>query len=346
MLSGSADGGSSAVNQPGLAAPPPPPPPPPPRSFVDLSAGMPLAMLESSHHLIDKTMEAESLDRDPGRTVRRSTQRISKLVWRPVVREHAESAVFRSAPGRAGSCAADADTGRSSFRHCRRSREVTLIIDTSGSMQGQSIEQAREALLFALDRLARHDRFNLIEFNSGSTGAVRCTGGRDPRPFGVKLATLFARWRPMGVRKLLMPLDMALTQVPMPGYLPQVVFVTDGQVGNTQQIIDQVRATRSASRACSPLASVIGVNSQFLADLARFGRGSNVLIGDLWQVQQRMSELVAQLTSPVLHDIELHWPGRCRGAAGADSRPVHRAAAAGHGPRGSSEWRSAGDRAE
>ena len=45
-------------------------------------------------------------------------------------------------------------------------REITYIIDTSGSMEGVSIAQARDALLLALDRLQPGDRFNVIEFNS------------------------------------------------------------------------------------------------------------------------------------------------------------------------------------
>ncbi len=51
----------------------------------------------------------------------------------------------------------------------RMPREITYVIDTSGSMEGVSITQAREALLLALDRLLPGDRFNVIEFNSYST---------------------------------------------------------------------------------------------------------------------------------------------------------------------------------
>src|SRR5262249_8872017 len=45
-------------------------------------------------------------------------------------------------------------------------RETVFIIDTSGSMAGQSISQAKLALLIALDQLQADDRFNIIEFNS------------------------------------------------------------------------------------------------------------------------------------------------------------------------------------
>ena len=45
-------------------------------------------------------------------------------------------------------------------------REVIFVIDTSGSMHGDSITQARDALRFGLQRLASKDRFNIIQFNS------------------------------------------------------------------------------------------------------------------------------------------------------------------------------------
>src|SRR5205085_11626110 len=48
----------------------------------------------------------------------------------------------------------------------RLPRETVFVIDTSGSMQGTSINEAKNALLLALDRLQSGDRFNVIEFNS------------------------------------------------------------------------------------------------------------------------------------------------------------------------------------
>ena len=45
-------------------------------------------------------------------------------------------------------------------------RELIFVIDTSGSMHGTSIEQAKRALVLALDGLRPADRFNIIQFNS------------------------------------------------------------------------------------------------------------------------------------------------------------------------------------
>src|SRR3546814_4135449 len=45
-------------------------------------------------------------------------------------------------------------------------RELVFIIDTSGSMHGESLEQAKAAVVAALKRLRPEDRFNVIQFNS------------------------------------------------------------------------------------------------------------------------------------------------------------------------------------
>jgi Ca-activated chloride channel family protein len=62
-------------------------------------------------------------------------------------------------------------------------REATFVVDTSGSMSGVSIVQAKEATLFALSRLKGGDRFNVIEFNSRTRSLFA-------RPMPVDAATL------------------------------------------------------------------------------------------------------------------------------------------------------------
>lgn len=55
----------------------------------------------------------------------------------------------------------------------RLPREVVYVIDTSGSMGGNSIRQAKESLVLALSRLQGNDRFNVIEFNNSARAFSR-----------------------------------------------------------------------------------------------------------------------------------------------------------------------------
>src|SRR5207302_1597336 len=115
-------------------------------------------------------------------------------------------------------------------------REITYIIDTSGSMEGVSIDQAKEALLMALDRLREGDRFNVIEFNS-------TTHSLYPAPMPVNAATLanartFVRnLRARGGTEMLPALTAALSTPREGREMRQVVFLTDGAVGNENDLL-------------------------------------------------------------------------------------------------------------
>lgn len=193
-----------------------------------------------------------------------------------------------------------------SFEAKRTPREVSLIIDTSGSMGGDPIEQARESLQFALGSLGPADRFNIIEFDSNANPLFESA-----RPASLENLGAASRWvdrlRASGGTNMGPPLALAMRHEAPEGYLRQVLFVTDGLVGNERELLEQVRRTIGASRLFT-VGIGHGVNSAFLREMAETGRGTHTLIGEVDQINQRMSELILQLESPVLHDIEIEWP--------------------------------------
>jgi Ca-activated chloride channel family protein len=66
----------------------------------------------------------------------------------------------------------------------RTAREVTFVIDTSGSMGGNSIVQAKAALALALERLQPGDRFNVVEFTSHARALFAVPMPVDPATLG------------------------------------------------------------------------------------------------------------------------------------------------------------------
>src|SRR5690606_1589107 len=108
-------------------------------------------------------------------------------------------------------------------------RELILVIDTSGSMQGESLRQAVAALGMALDSLRPKDRCNVIQFNSGVEAlfdeAVPAT------PADIALARQWiARLGANGGTEMVPALARALQAKSTSGYVRQVVFATDGAV--------------------------------------------------------------------------------------------------------------------
>jgi Ca-activated chloride channel family protein len=275
------------------------------RLQVKLRPGMELASLESSFHLIETDFDGDSwmVTLDGGFD---NSPQDFELIWRPARSSRVQSAAFIQHLGGLDH-ALLMMVPPQTFSAQQTPREVIMIIDTSGSMRGSPMIQARESLQFSLDQLGAQDRFNVIEFNHVTrplfAQPMPASNGR------IEQARRFVNGLEGSGGTVMGPsLAMAMHPTIPDGYLRQIVFMTDGLISNETEIIDQIRRDIGHSRLFT-VGIGNGVNSQFLRDGARFGRGSYTYIGDLNQIHQRMSELISQLTSPVLHDIELHWPG-------------------------------------
>ena len=270
---------------------------------VDLRPGMELAALESSFHAIDSDYDGERWQVRMAGDLEGSRKDF-ELVWLPAARDGVSSTVFRQRlAGQDHALVLLVPPVR--FDSTQTAREVILIIDTSGSMQGDAIVQARDSLLFALDHLSAGDRFNVIEFNSQTRSLF-------PQPVAASnrhvnhARDFVGRLAADGGTVMAPALKQAMAPGQADGHLRQIVFVTDGNIANEDDLIAAIRRDIGSSRLFT-VGIGHGVNSQFLGDAARHGRGSYTFIGERHQIHQRMSELTRQLTRPVLHDIELHW---------------------------------------
>ena len=185
-------------------------------------------------------------------------------------------------------------------------REVTFIIDTSGSMQGPSIEQARAALSMGIDRLKPFDRFNVIRFASDYT-----TLFSSPEPVTVKSRALaddfVANLRADGGTEMRAPLESALSSPPNPEFLQQIIFITDGSVGNEAELIRLIH-DRIGGKRLFTVGIGAAPNAYFLGEAAAAGRGSYTLIAERDQVGARMRDLFAKLERPALIDLKVQWP--------------------------------------
>jgi len=188
----------------------------------------------------------------------------------------------------------------------RLPRETVFVIDTSGSMGGASILQAKQALLLAVDHMQPEDYFNIIEFDSNFT--VLWPDSRPAMPAAVAEAKGWVeRLDANGGTEIMGPLLAALEDGAEHTPLRQIIFITDGCVGNEKALFAAINTELGRSRLFT-----IGIgsapNSHFMERAATFGRGSFTHIGTPSEVSQKMGELFAKLENPVLADIELVWP--------------------------------------
>jgi Ca-activated chloride channel family protein len=186
-------------------------------------------------------------------------------------------------------------------------REVIFVQDVSGSMGGTSIEQAREALEMAVKRLRSEDRFNIITFSSDfdmfHRAPVQATPGA--------VADAVRRIRALeagGGTEMAPALSLALQDTsPDRSTLRQIVFLTDGAVGNEAFLFTLIDRALGRSRLFT-----VGIgsapNSYFMTRAAEMGRGAHVTISDLSQVRERMADLFAKIETPAMTNLTATWP--------------------------------------
>lgn len=274
---------------------------------VDLAAGFPLGRLESPSHeiaieegarhryAVDLAKGVEPADRD------------FILEWTPAVGREPR-AVFYSeeVDGERYDLLMVMPPDDPAAVGTRLPREAVFIIDTSGSMNGDSIEQARQALLLALGRLQPGDWFNVVQFNSEAEALFPDSVPVDPG--SVETARRYVSGlKADGGTEILKAVQLVLgKKSERAGLVRQMVFVTDGQVGNEKEIYSYL-GQELGERRLFTVAIGSAPNVSFLRKSAELGRGTFVHVSQVSEVAERMGALFAQLEAPMLRDLEVHW---------------------------------------
>jgi Ca-activated chloride channel family protein len=275
---------------------------------VQLAPGFPLQSVDSLHHEIATT--PDSL----GKHIRLTGSELAadrdfELVWVPAVSPDVQAAVFAEHAGAETYAMLMLTPPHEEARSSER-REVEFIIDTSGSMGGPSIEQARAALQMGIDRLSTGDRFNIIRFSNTASSLYQA-----PQPVSEASRALASRFIASlvadGGTEMRPPLELAFAAAPTDGLLRQIVFITDGSVGNEAEIISLIRKNIGDARLFT-----VGIggspNAFFLQEAAVAGRGSYTYIAEREQVRARMEDLFRKIESPALVDLSVQWPGSAK----------------------------------
>ena len=182
-------------------------------------------------------------------------------------------------------------------------REVIYVIDTSGSMAGTSLAQAKAALHAALTHLRADDRFNIIEFNSVTHRLFD-----QAQPVTTRTMQQAVRYvdglTARGGTEMLPALRLALDGVEHHDRLRQVVFLTDGQIGNEEELFQTIHQRLGDSRLFT-----VGIgsapNSHFMRKAAETGHGSFTYIGRPQHVKEKMEALFQKLERPVLTHLQV-----------------------------------------
>lgn len=190
-------------------------------------------------------------------------------------------------------------------------RDLTFVVDVSGSMRGQKMEQARAAGRQMLASLGPQDRFRIIDFSTdvrtfgnGFTAATR----RNIDEANRYLDDL----RPDGSTNISGALEEALDARPDDARMPIVFFVTDGEPTVGERNPDRIAALASRLRGRARVFTFgVGtdVNSALVEQLALDGRGTAQFVRPDESVERAVTLVATRITSPIVTDVRVRAEG-------------------------------------
>jgi Ca-activated chloride channel family protein len=273
---------------------------------VTLDAGFELEQIESPSHELEVSRE-RGVARVHVKDGPVLADRDFLLHWRPVASDAPRSATFTEEFGGeryAMLMLLPPSDHAGEAAHLRR--DTTFVVDTSGSMAGTSIAQAIASLRTGLAALDPSDRFNVIEFNS--TARRLFDRSRYATAENVKSALDWVNaLQADGGTEIQTALELALSATGDASSVEQLVFITDGSVGNEDELFGFIQKHLGARRLFT-----VGIgsapNGYFMRGAARFGRGTFTLVNSLDEVSARMDELWAKLDAPAMRDVGVDFP--------------------------------------
>ena len=273
---------------------------------ADVNAGMPLEIIASRYHPVSIA------EQDGHYIVELSNQKTVmdhdfELVWQPVSSAKPRAMVFNETiEGKPYHLLMVMPPDQDDAPPLQMPREAIFIVDTSGSMHGVSMSQAKRAVDLAIRALKPGDRFNVIEFDSYTTALfpqsmpATSTNVSDALSFVHQLQA-------DGGTEMRPALKLALSTPEQETHLRQIVFITDGSVGYEDEMFSIIEQKLGAARLFT-LGIGSAPNSLFMRKAAEAGRGSYTFISALHEVHEKMDALFKKLEYPQVTDIDIEWP--------------------------------------
>lgn len=193
-------------------------------------------------------------------------------------------------------------------------KDITFILDASGSMNGEKMDQAKKALSFCINNLNNKDRFQIIRF---STEAERLFEELTDFAAGTKKEALeyIKNLKAVGGTNIQEALDMALDQKSTTDRPHMIVFLSDGKptIGNTSEdsLVDIVSGQKSNTRIFT---FGIGndINTHLLDRITEETNAYRTYISPEEDIEIKVSNFYTKVSSPVMTDLKLSFSGSPR----------------------------------
>ncbi len=186
-------------------------------------------------------------------------------------------------------------------------REMIFVVDCSGSMEGEPIAWAKQAMRKCIAQMSPSDSFRVIKFSNEASEL-----SDEPLTYSVenikRALTYIDAMRGEGGTEMLSGIRAALDYPADPERMRIVTFMTDGYIGNDAAVLAEIQKKLGNTRLFS-FGVGSSVNRYLLDRMAEVGRGVAQYARPNEEATQFVERFYERIERPFLLDLEIDWGG-------------------------------------
>ncbi len=187
-------------------------------------------------------------------------------------------------------------------------KDVVFLVDTSGSQSGKPLEQCQELMRRFIDGLNPNDTFSILDFSNQVRRLSKTPLTNTPENCSQAI-TYINNLRAGGGTEMLGGIRAAINFPAAKGRLRTVVLLSDGYIGNENEILAEVQQYLQLGNRLFSFGAGSSVNRFLLNRIAEVGRGISTIIRHDEPTKEVVEKFFQQINNPVLSNIEIIWEG-------------------------------------
>lgn len=194
-------------------------------------------------------------------------------------------------------------------------KDITFVLDVSGSMAGEKMKQAKEALLFCIENLNDGDRFEIVRFSTEAEALFSELRAVNESSRG-KARDFVRDLRAIGGTNIDEALELALSMKKKEGRPYIVIFLTDGKptIGVTDEdsLLNKIKKSNISNTRIFTFGIGNEINTHLLDKITEMSRAYRTYISPREDIEIKVSDFYSKVQSPVFTDIKLDFGSKIR----------------------------------
>ncbi|MBC7232903.1 MAG: VWA domain-containing protein [Chloroflexi bacterium] len=187
-------------------------------------------------------------------------------------------------------------------------KDVLFVLDTSGSMEGKKLQQAKDALEFVLDHLQEEDRFNIIAFNTSISKYATNLRPASERDEARRFVRRLSAGGGTNIHRALLEAMDSNSERPL-----FIIFLTDGLptagVTDLERILTDVNRVATKNIRLFSFGVGYDVNTILLDTLSQEHRGASAYVEPEQSIEEVITSFYTKISAPLLSDLRLYIRG-------------------------------------